>query len=482
MNMLKKSLALIATLAIASTALVACGDSSSTAAETSKKEESKTEESKASEESKAGEESKGGEETPAIKFADTGDKLSILCWTPNDVVPMMDLFAEKKGVDRAKLQWVQQGENGGQASEKYATYLAGSDDADLMVLEADWILNYINTDKCGSMADLGFKESDFSGNFGYTLSIGKDKNGVLKASSWQATPGAYAYRTDLADKYLGVKSESEMQEKVKDWNTFTDTAKALKEASNGKCAMIDTLGGMWQIWQYNREKAWLNSNNELTIDDFCKTYAELAKTYYTEGYTTKENQWSAGWLPMGADGSVMGFVACTWWTVGQLPDAEGGLNEDKTPKNTDVYGKYKLVAGPSTFAWGGSWLGVASKCDNGTLAHDFVKFFEIDEDTMEAYALKSGDFLNNPNVMQKIVDAKSNSNPLLGGQDQFAVYNELAKKINMEGKITAFDSQIKNAFNAAVENYCKGDTASIDAMLDEFKDKASEIQGITVKD
>ena len=46
MNMLKKSLALIATLAIASTALVACGDSSSTTAETSKKEESKTEESK----------------------------------------------------------------------------------------------------------------------------------------------------------------------------------------------------------------------------------------------------------------------------------------------------------------------------------------------------------------------------------------------------------------------------------------------------
>ena len=101
---------------------------------------------------------------------------------------------------------------------------------------------------------------------------------------------------------------------------------------------------------------------------------------------------------------------------------------------------------------------------------------------MEQYALASGDFVNNPKVMQKIVDAKSNSNPLLGGQDQFAVYNELAKKINMEGKITPFDSQIKNAFNAAVEDYCKGNTKSVDETLEKFKDKASEIKGIKVVD
>jgi len=489
MNMLKKSLALIATLAIASTALVACGDSSSKAAEASKAEASKAEASKAedskTEDSK--DEASKTDEKPAATLPDTGDKLTVMTWNTNDIVPMFKLFGEKKGIDASKLAYTLQGTNGGEASEKYATYLAGDEDADLMFLEADWILNYINTDKCAPLSALGFKDSDFSGNFAYTVAIGKDTSGVQKATSWQATPGAYAYRTDLADKYLGVKSEEEMQAKVKDWDTFTETAKALKEASKGKCAMIDTLGGMWQIWQYNREKAWLNDKNELTIDDFCKKYADLAKTYYTEGYTTKESQWSNGWLPMGADGSVMGFVACTWWTVGQLPDAEGGVNKDEAGnitggKNADVYGKYKLVAGPSTFAWGGTWLGVAAKCDNATLAHDFVEFFTVNEESMEQYALASGDFVNNPKVMQKIVDEKKNSNPLLGGQDQFALYNELAKKINMEGKITPFDSQIKSAFTAAVENYCKGNTKSVDETLEQFKDKASEIKGIKVVD
>lgn len=492
MNTLKKSLALIATLAIASTAFVACGDSSSDTASTadsqsSAAEESKAEESKADDESKAedskaedgskAEDESKAEATGNNTVPETGDKLSLLCWTGDDVEKMIENFTEANPDYKDKLEYVNVGKNGGEAREQYANYFAGGEDVDLFVLEADWILDYINNDEyTAPLSNLGFSESDFSGCYDYTVSIGTDNNGVLKAASWQATPGGYVYRTDLAEQYLGAKTPEEMQAFVKDWDTFTATAATVQEKSGGKTAMADTLGGMWQVWQYNRSNAWLDADNKLIVDDYCQKYADLAKEYYEKGYVTKEDQWSDGWYQIGQDDSTLGYFFCTW-CLGKgsmLSNAEGG-------EGGKTFGKYNITAGPSGWAWGGSWLALSPKCDNGQIAHDFINYFTVDTTTAKDYALFKSEFVNNPAVMKEIVDDGSNKNDLLGGQDQFSVLYEAASSIDMDGKITAFDSQIKDAFNTAVTKYAKGEIASYDDMITEFKKEAAKIEGITVE-
>ena len=491
MNKLKKSLALIATLAIASTAFYACGGDSSSTADTSSStadsSEAESSDAESSEEETSDAESSEAEtsdaesseaEAPAeIKVGDDGDTLSILCWTGDDVEKMIENFESANPDYAGKCKYVNVGSKGQEAREQYANYFAGGEDADLFVLEADWILDYINNDEyTAPLSDLGFTDSDFDGCYPYTVSIGTDNNGVLKAASWQATPGGYVYRTDLAEQYLGVKSPEEMQEKVKDWDTFTESAKTVKEASEGKTAMADTLGGMWQVWQYNRANAWLDADNKLVIDDFCKEYAELAKEYYDNGYVTKEDQWSDGWYQIGQDDSTMGYFFCTWClgSGSMLSNAEGG-------EGGKTFGKYNITAGPSGWAWGGSWLALSPKCDNGEIAHDFVKYFTVDESTAKDYALFKSEFVNNPKAMKAIVDEGSNKNDLLGGQDQFSVLYEAASTIDMDGKITKYDSQIKDAFNQAVSKYAKGDIATYDDMITEFKKEAAKIEGITVE-
>jgi ABC-type glycerol-3-phosphate transport system substrate-binding protein len=495
MNKLKKSLALIATLAIASTALVACGggETSTSTAEpsSSKAEESKAEESKAEEESKADEESKA-EESKAEenqggenKVADGGDKLSFLCWTGDDVNAMIQNFTDNTDYTKDQIEWVQVGKSGGEAREQYSTYFAGDGDVDLFVMEADWILDYINNDEYSApLTDLGFSESDFDGCYKYTLSVGTDKNGVLKGVSWQATPGGYVYRTDLAEEYLGAKTPDEMQEFVKDWDTFTKTAEKVKSEHN--TAMADTLGGMWQVWQYNRSTAWVDSSDTLQIDDFCKDYAELAKEYYEKGYVTKEAQWTDGWNNIMQDGSTMGAFLCTWCfgKDGTLSGMEGNSKtEDAAEWKVDgpTGGKFNITAGPSGWAWGGSWFGLSPKCDNGTIAHDFVKYFTVDEASIEKYALYKSEFVNNPTVMKKIVDDKANSNPYLGGQDQFSVLYSAASTIDMSN-VTAYDAQIKSCFNDAVTAYVNGTVADYDAMINQFKtDVAAKVEAVTVE-
>ncbi len=480
MNKLKKSLALIATLALASTALFACGDSSSAAGKdnSSKTESSKTEES--SGDASSNEESKPAEETVENKFKDDDNVLSILCWTDNDLKNMIALFTDKTDYTTDQIKYVNVGGGGEEARDQYVTKFQSGDDVDLFILEADWILQYIDNDEyTAPITDLGFKDSDFDNGYAYVKSIGTNQKGVLKGSSWQATPGCYVYRTDLAEKYLGAKTPEEMQKKVADWDTFTKSAEEVYTASNGKTAMADTLGGLWQVWQYNRKSAWVDADYNLVIDDYCKDYAELVKEYYTKGYVTKAEQWKDSWNLIMQDDSTMGAFLCTWCfgKNGTLNAMEGNSNtpDDATEWVTDgkTGGKFNVCAGPSSWAWGGSWLAVSPKCNFGSAAHDFVEFFTVNPETMKEYALYASEFVNSPSVMKSIVDDGTNKNAYLGGQDQFSVLYESAAAIDMSN-VTAYDSVLKSSFNNAVQKYVTGAYADYDAMIKGFKENVKE--------
>jgi len=459
MNKLKKSLALIAVLAIASTAFVACGGDSSTGG-TSTADNSTSDNSTAN----------GGEDAGA---------LTVLAWNADDIGPMITNFTDNTDYTTDQVVYQNVGTKGQEAREQYATYFAGDGDVDLFFMEADWILDYINKDEyTAPLTDLGFAVSDFDGCYKYTLSVGTDNNGVLKGVSWQATPGCYAYRTDLASEYLGVSTPDEMQEYVKDWDTFTETAKKVKDEHD--IAMVDSLGGMWQVWQYNRSSGWVVDGALNVDEDYTKKYAELAKDYYDKGYVTTEDQWSDGWYVVTQDDSTLGAFVCTWCfgVNGVLSSMEGNSESTGTSIadatcDGPTGGKYNVCAGPSGWAWGGTWFGLSPKCNNKDIAADFVKYFTIDEESIEKYALFKGEFVNNPNVMKKIVDDKSNTNAYLGGQDQFSILYSAASTIDM-GSITAYDSQIKDAFNGAVSEFVKSSDQSVEDMIENFKDKVAE--------
>ena len=110
MNKLKRTLALVATLALATTAFVGCGDDSSSSAPTSSKTESKVDDSSTGDSSKT-------EAKAENKVPNTGSTLSILCWTGDDIKAMKDCFlANNSDVKDSDITWVQCGTKGGDAA------------------------------------------------------------------------------------------------------------------------------------------------------------------------------------------------------------------------------------------------------------------------------------------------------------------------------------------------------------------------------
>lgn len=489
MNTLKKTLALVATLSMAATALASCG---SQAASSSSESSSDAVSDAASEVSDAVSDASEAVSDAVDAVTGTGEidasvgkggaDFTVAAWNADDVPALLaqwkgesdyKAFADKLASDSVDgIKFINFGVPGGEASEKYDQLFAGGGDIDVYFCEADWALKYINDDSLTlDLAKLGLGDSDFSNIFGYTDEIGKDKNGVRKGVSWQAAAGGFGYRADLAEEYLGVKTPAEMQDKIGDWDKFVEAAKTVNEASNGKTALADTLGGIWQAYACGRTQPWVK-DNKLVIDDFCKDFADTAKALWDCGGVTKNTQFSDDWTAAGTNGSCMGYFVSTWGFGGFFLNAAGGVDGD-------TYGKWAVCEGPQAFYWGGTWIVVHPNTDNGEEARDFIISATSDEDQMSAYAKNKPEFVNNSKVMADLIDANTVFNEEITGnfkdkQNYFAELAENAKTIDFKGLITEYDATVKGEFIDAVQKQYIEAGASWEDTLDAFKDQVAE--------
>jgi len=469
MNTLKKTLALVATFAMAATALASCGDSGNNSSTNNSSSNSSSD-------------SNSGDNSGS---SDGENKFTIAAWNADDV-PY--LIAQWKGIsfdtvaDDLKngkvegIDFINFGVGGGDAAEKYDQLFTAGSDLDVYFCEADWALKYINDDtKTMPLEDLGITDADLPNIYSYTDEIGKSTDGVRKGVSWQAAAGGFGYRADLAEEYLGVKSPEEMQEKIGDWDKFVAAAKEVSEKSNGATALADTLGGMWQAYACGRTTPWV-VDNALQIDDFCKDFADTAKELWDCGGITKNSQWSDEWTAGGTNGSCMGYFVSTWGFGGFFLNASGGAEKEGEENNT--YGKWAVCQGPQPFYWGGTWIVVNPATNNKDEAKEFILSAVSDEAQMSAYATAKPEYVNNTKVMDDLIASDTVFNETitknLGGQNFYKALADNAKQINFNGLITPYDATIKTDFIDAVKTKYLEEGASWDDTVEEFRNKISE--------
>ena len=494
MNKLKRTLALMAALAMTATAFVGCGGDDGSSTSNSSKAENSAESSDSSSDEESDSSSEESSETadgyqnvdvPALgepdgSLKDGGKQLTILCWNDDDLKYMYDIVADATGMDKSMIKYKNVGSSGTDANEQYAQVFLSGDDVDLYFCDADWNMAYQNNDEYSApLSAVGISEDMYANAYGYTVNMGKDKNGVLKGASWQAAAGGYAYRADLAQEYLGVSTPEDMQAKIGSWDDFWATAATVYEKSGKTTAMADSLGGVWRAYSNgNRTKSWVNDGklDPSSVGDFIS----MAKENFDKGYISGATQWTDDWLPQGmSDGAqankTFGFFFPTWAIAkgGSLEQAQGGEGS--------TYGKYALCEGPTSWFWGGTWICVYPKTDNAKEAGQFIYTMTADADAMQKYVDARGDFVNNKGVMDATTKAGTNSNPLFGGQDQFQILFNSADKIDMS-IASEYDAKINTDLQNAVQDYCNGVTASEDDCLNAFLDAvAADVTDITVE-
>ena len=436
------------------------GDSSAADSNSSAADSSAADSSAA--DSSAADDSSVADDNAGATLGDDGETLSILTWEENsDTVKMVDFFLKSKGYDESKVKIVAVGQKGENARDGYKQYLKGDDDADLMVYDADWVADYINDDTLTApYSAIGLNKEDFTEAFPYTLSFGTNDAGVFKAASFQATPGGFVYRADLAKEYLGVSTPDEMQALISDWDKFQDTGAKLYEASNGATSIQATEGGLWQVFQSNRTQPWV-VDGKLVMDN-AEDFYDISKQMKDNHSLAGVPQWDQAWYNAIMDGTALGDFVPTW---GLTTTGGGSILENFTNKDEELGKNMAICEGPSGWFWGGSYFGVSPKCDNASLAKEFIEFYCKNADTMKAYAAETGDFMNNKTVMSEATI----SNPLLNGQDHYKILVKVLDNLNLDGKITKYDSVIKAKFNDSVNGYLDGTYATKEDAINFFK-------------
>ena len=223
--------------------------------------------------------------------------------------------------------------------EKLGSETDTDEKIDLFVVEEAFLRDYVESDvSMDVIGEVGIDREDLSDQFLYTQQMASDADGKLKAVSWQATPGVFAYRRSIAREVLGTDDPEKVQEAVSDWETFADTAEAVKEAGY---YMLSGYEDAYRAYADNVTSAWVE-NGALNIDPHLEDWAVQTREFTENGYTHGTEQWSEEWrADHTGDGEVFGFFYSSWGIYYTLqPKAEG--EEDDTQSAAGDYGAQPL--------------------------------------------------------------------------------------------------------------------------------------------
>lgn len=319
---------------------------------------------------------------------------------------------------------LQAGHNG---TDKYPSIFAVGSDSEQ---------EYVQSDYTVALDTIGIDKSDIENMYQYTLNYASF-DGNMKALTWQATPGCFLYRTDIAKEVLGTSNPESVQKAVEDWDKFFQLADKMKNAGykmvsgpdDIKYAMLDQKKTPWVI------------DDILNMDPVVTEYLEASKKLYDGDYTNKTKQGDSEW-ESGFDCDVFG-----WFVSPQYIQQEIHVEKHN--------GEFNVCQGPSVYHLGGTYLNVATQCPDMALAALILRTLCTDEDVMTKMAQETGDFVNNKSVMQKICDEDARKTDILGENNPVSVWIRTAENLDLSSA-SAYDERFNGFLDKASEDYNSG--------------------------
>lgn len=328
------------------------------------------------------------------------------------------------------------------AFDKQAT-AAADDKIDVFLMEADYALKYVNTNKTLDVKDLGLTDEDTKNMYQYTKDVATS-NGRLKGVSWQATPGLFAYRTDIAKAVLGTDDPVEVQKSLANWEKFDETAKKMKEKGY---TMLSGYDDSYRVFSNNVSAPLVDAKTgKLNLDPQIENWIKQTKEYTDKGYNNKTSLWDTAWQKeQSKEGHTFGFFYSTWGINFTLKDNAG----------EDLFGKYRVCEGPASYFWGGTWIAAANGTDNKTFVADLMRKMTCDATIAEQITRDTSDYTNNKEAMNKLANDKDYGSEFLGGQNHVALFASAAPKIKMD-KTTIWDQGFNENIQGAFKDYFAG--------------------------
>lgn len=348
--------------------------------------------------------------------------------------------------------------------------VAADEKVDMFLSEADYILKYSATDYTLDVEkDIGLTSDDTADQYQYTKTIATSGD-ALKGVSWQATPGLYAYRRDIAKEVWGNDDPDFVQSKLSSWSNFDTAAAAVKDKGY---KILSGYDDAYRVYSNNMSSPWV-TNGKVSIDPAIKSWVDKTKTYTDKGYSGKSILWDGQWgSDQGPKGNVLGFFYSTWGINFTLAGNSLADSEAPAALGNGLYGQYGVCEGPASWYWGGTWMHACKGTDNQKQILDIMKDLTCTRTIDESITRIEQDYTNNIPAMHAIASDKSYGSSFLGGQNHIALFEKSAAKIDMKN-MTAYDQGCNEKFQNAMHDYFAG-TVTYEKALENFKTSLSAL-------
>ena len=400
---------------------------------------------------------------PAFAEAEEGKVFNIYAWNEEFKGFFEKYYEVPEGIT---VNWVITPSDNGAYQQKLDEALlnqenaADDDKVDMFLAEADYILKYAGSPFTQDIQALGV--TDFSNTYPYTVQAASDAEGVVKGVSFQCCPSALIYRRSIAKDVLGTDDPAEVQELLNSWEKFN--AVAADAAAKGYL-MTSSFAETYRVFSNNTTSPWVNENNELQFDDAIVAWMDQTEMFIENGYTLTSGIWDdETTAQMFADGKTMCFFGPAWYfnfCMGNAQDPDKGC-----------FGDWAICEGPQAHFWGGTWLLAPAGTDNPTMLADVMDTFINDEDVCSKLIENEAQFTNNQAVNAKYAEDPSFGNAFLGGQNDVALFVELAKNIKFENN-TIYDQLLNEGLQNQMQEHYRG-SVDKDTALKNFYNYVNE--------
>ncbi|GAB2025163.1 hypothetical protein OfM1_12340 [Lactovum odontotermitis] len=332
---------------------------------------------------------------------------------------------------------------------------------DMVALDAGFVSKYVDSGMLANLSSYGVKKAT-KNSFKYTLDIGKDASGKQVAISYQAAPGAVYYRSSLLQKYLGIdpSDQKAAQAAFADWNKVEETAQTIHDKSGGKAYLFSSLQDMYMPAIGGRTKGWVSSKNKLQIDSSLLTSLDMMKTFVDKGLTKNTVGQNSDWFAGMSSDDIVAYSLPSWGLFYWLKDYSKG-----------TAGDWRVIQGPQSYSWGGTWFGAVKGSANEKNAAKLAIYWSTNTKFQTWQASANADFVADQKVdvqVAKDYDKNPVKGSPIGDQNPYSVFSAAAKNIN--GKIISkYDQNIQDLWiNDVINPYANGKTTK-DKALSTFK-------------
>ena len=414
-----------------------------------------------------------------------GKVLNIWCWNDefqsrfNDYYPEVSEIAADKSTTTLKdgtvVKWTINANENNNYQNKLDEALLSQDSAadddkiDIFLIEADYALKYVDSDYVLDVkADIGLTDDDLAGQYQYTKDI-VSVDGSQRGTTWQATPGLFAYRRSIAKDVLGTDDPAEVQTYLSDWDKFNDVA---AQAAAKGYKMLSGFDDAYRTFSNNVAAPWVTGTT-VTVDENIMKWVDQTKEYTDKGYNNKSSLWDSQWAAdQGPTGKVFGFFYSTWGINFTLlgnslatPESEGGKQE----VGNGIFGDYAVCQGPQPYYWGGTWICAATGTDNIPTIKDVMYSLTCDADIMTKITEDTQDYTNSKSAMDSIAADPNFGSAFLGGQNHIALFAEVAPTIDMSNA-GPYDQGCNETFQSCFKDYFDG-TVDLETAKKNFEDQ-----------